>query len=30
MFELREKNNWLRRQAVVIVLQQLFGGTVER
>ncbi|KAH8556519.1 PXA domain-containing protein [Umbelopsis sp. PMI_123] len=30
MFELREKNNWLRRQAVIIVLQQLFGGTVER
>jgi hypothetical protein len=30
LFELREKNNWLRRQAVVILLQQLFGGTVER
>ncbi|KAL2916857.1 tRNA (guanine-N(7)-)-methyltransferase (tRNA(m7G46)-methyltransferase) [Polyrhizophydium stewartii] len=30
LFELKEKNNWLRRQAVVIFLQQLFGGTVER
>ncbi|KAL0089174.1 PXA domain-containing protein [Phycomyces blakesleeanus] len=30
MFELKEKNNWLRRQAVVIILQQIFGGTIER
>ncbi len=30
LFELKEKNNWLRRQAVVLLLQQLFGGTVER
>ncbi|KNC96238.1 uncharacterized protein SPPG_08392 [Spizellomyces punctatus DAOM BR117] len=30
LFELREKNNWFRRQAVGLVLQQLFGGTVER
>ncbi|KAI9319877.1 PXA domain-containing protein [Dichotomocladium elegans] len=30
MFELKEKNNWLRRQAVVIVLQQILGGTIER
>jgi sorting nexin-25 len=30
LFELREKNNWLRRQAVVILLKQLFGDTVER
>ncbi|KAJ8327045.1 tRNA (guanine-N(7)-)-methyltransferase (tRNA(m7G46)-methyltransferase) [Batrachochytrium dendrobatidis] len=30
IFELKEKNNWLRRQAVTIFLQQLFGGTVER
>jgi hypothetical protein len=30
LFELKEKNNWLRRQATVILLQQLFGGTVER
>ena len=30
LFELKERNNWLRHQAVVILLQQLFGGTVER
>ncbi|EST05067.1 Phox homologous domain protein [Kalmanozyma brasiliensis GHG001] len=30
LFELDEKNNWLRRQAIVILLQQLFGSTVER
>ncbi|SNX85052.1 uncharacterized protein MEPE_03761 [Melanopsichium pennsylvanicum] len=30
LFELNEKNNWLRRQAIVILLQQLFGSTVER
>ena len=30
LFELKERNNWLRRNAVVILLQQLFGGTVER
>lgn len=30
LFELHEKNNWLRRQAIVILLQQLFGSTVER
>ncbi|KAF8939237.1 Intermediate filament protein [Dissophora ornata] len=30
LFELKEKNNWLRRQAVVIVLQQVLGGTIER
>ncbi|KAN0065083.1 tRNA (guanine-N(7)-)-methyltransferase (tRNA(m7G46)-methyltransferase) [Thecaphora frezii] len=30
IFELKEKNNWLRRQAIVILLQQLFGSTVER
>ncbi|KAK9702467.1 tRNA (guanine-N(7)-)-methyltransferase (tRNA(m7G46)-methyltransferase) [Basidiobolus ranarum] len=30
IFELKEKNNWLRRQAVVIVLQQILGGTIER
>ena len=29
MFELKEKNNWLRRQAVVIILQQILGGTIE-
>lgn len=30
LFELKEKNNWLRRQAVVLFLQQLFGDTVGR
>ncbi|GAA6009459.1 hypothetical protein JCM11491_003565 [Sporobolomyces phaffii] len=30
VFELREKNNWLRRQAILIVLQQVLGGTIER
>lgn len=30
IFELRHKNNWLRRQAVLIILQQIFDGTVER
>ncbi|KAF8948388.1 Intermediate filament protein [Haplosporangium gracile] len=30
LFELKEKNNWLRRQAVVIILQTVLGGTIER
>lgn len=30
LFELKDKTNWLRRQAIVIFLQQLFGDTVER
>lgn len=30
IFELDPKNNWLRRQAVVIILQQVLGSTVER
>ncbi|TFK41847.1 PhoX domain-containing protein [Crucibulum laeve] len=30
VFELNKKNNWLRRQAIVIILQQVLGGTVER
>ncbi|EIW86981.1 hypothetical protein CONPUDRAFT_134308 [Coniophora puteana RWD-64-598 SS2] len=30
IFELNKKNNWLRRQAIVIILQQVFGDTVER
>ncbi|KAI8342056.1 PXA domain-containing protein [Chlamydoabsidia padenii] len=30
MFELKEKNNWLRRQAVMIILQQILGGAIER
>jgi len=30
VFELNKQNNWLRRQAIVITLQQLLGSTVER
>jgi len=30
VFELNTENNWLRRQAVVILLQQVLGGTIER
>ncbi|KAJ1553847.1 Intermediate filament protein, partial [Cladochytrium tenue] len=30
VFELRDRGNWLRRQALSLVLQQLLGGTVER
>ncbi|KAL1742025.1 PXA domain-containing protein [Schizophyllum fasciatum] len=32
VFELKRENNvnWLRRQAIVIILQQVLGGTVER
>jgi sorting nexin-25 len=30
VFELNEKKNWLRRQAVVVILQQVLGGTIER
>lgn len=30
VFELDKKNNWLRRQAIVIILQQVFGETIER
>ena len=29
-FELNRENNWLRGRAVILVLQQLLGGTVER
>lgn len=29
IFDLKE-NNWLRRQAIVILLQQVLGGTIER
>jgi sorting nexin-25 len=29
IFELDKKNNWLRRQAIVIILQQVLGGTIE-
>lgn len=30
VFELNRGNNWLRGRAVVVVLQQLLGGTIER
>ena len=30
VFELDEKNNWLRRQAILIILQQVLGDTIER
>lgn len=30
LFELNQEANWLRGRAVVVVLQQLLGGTVER
>lgn len=30
IFELRDSNNWLRRQAIVIILQQILGSTIER
>lgn len=30
IFELNKENNWLRRQAIVIILQQVLGGTIER
>jgi|ERR1700722_1453048 len=30
IFELNKTNNWLRRQAIVIILQQVLGGTIER
>ena len=30
VFELNKKNNWLRRQAIVIILQQVLRGTIER
>ncbi|MBE3043713.1 hypothetical protein IMZ48_14305, partial [Candidatus Bathyarchaeota archaeon] len=30
IFELNRGNNWLRGRAVVVVLQQLLGGTIER
>ena len=29
-FELNQENNWLRGRAVVVVLHQLLGGTIER
>ncbi|KAJ3086259.1 Intermediate filament protein [Quaeritorhiza haematococci] len=30
VFELKERNNWLRRGAVVLLFQQIFGGTIDR
>ncbi|CDO73019.1 hypothetical protein BN946_scf185007.g73 [Trametes cinnabarina] len=30
VFELNKKDNWLRRQAIVIILQQVLGTTIER
>ncbi|KAF9270672.1 hypothetical protein L218DRAFT_50386 [Marasmius fiardii PR-910] len=30
IFELNKKNNWLRSQAIVIILQEVLGGTIER
>ena len=30
LFGLKAANNWLRRQAVLIILQQVLGGTIER
>lgn len=30
LFELNRRNNWLRGRAVVVVLHQLLGGTIER
>jgi sorting nexin-25 len=30
VFELNRENNWLRGRAVVVVLHQLLGGTIER
>lgn len=30
VFELDQKKNWLRRQAVLVILQQVLGGTIER
>jgi sorting nexin-25 len=30
VFELNKGNNWLRGRAVVVVLQQLLGGTIEK
>jgi len=30
VFELNKNNNWLRRQAIIIIMQQVLGSTVER
>ena len=30
IFDLKDKGSWLRRQAIIIILQQVLGGTIER
>lgn len=30
LFELKARNNWLRRQAILVILQTVLGGTIER
>eukprot|EP00160_Parvularia_atlantis_P000929 Unigene10756_Nuclearia_a/m.32868 Unigene10756_Nuclearia_a/g.32868 ORF Unigene10756_Nuclearia_a/g.32868 Unigene10756_Nuclearia_a/m.32868 type:complete len:162 (-) Unigene10756_Nuclearia_a:397-882(-) len=30
MFEMKERSSYLRRQAVLLILQQILGGTIER
>lgn len=30
LFQLKHKSDWLRRRAIVVVLQNLLGGTIER
>ncbi|EMR09289.1 hypothetical protein PNEG_02250 [Pneumocystis murina B123] len=30
VFDLRKSNNWLKGRAIIIILQQLLGGTIER
>lgn len=30
VFDLKDKSSWLRRQAIIIILQQVLGGTIER
>ncbi|KAJ1679572.1 tRNA (guanine-N(7)-)-methyltransferase (tRNA(m7G46)-methyltransferase), partial [Spiromyces aspiralis] len=30
VFELRDRNNWLRRQAINVLLRHIFGGAMER
>lgn len=30
IFELNDQHQWLRKQGIVIILQQILGGTIER
>ena len=30
LFDMNERNNFLRRQAVLVILQEIMGGTIER